>query len=124
MQGLALAPERDQPVLPELGEVLRQGRLAEVDPHGKARHVHLAAGDEQAQDEKALFVAKKAKQARRIAGLVLQAHQFIRRHGVHRLESRVGDQAYLVVSNITFATCRTRSRSLPSISGVSEDMTG
>ncbi len=36
---------------------------------GEARHVHLTAGDEQAQDHQALLVGEEAEQTCRVAAL-------------------------------------------------------
>ncbi|SOR31582.1 protein of unknown function [Methylorubrum extorquens] len=85
VQGLALAPKRDQPVLTQLGEVLRQGRLAEIDRLAEARHVHLTAGEQQAQDEQALLVGEEPQQACGVSCLVLEAQQISRRNGIHGL---------------------------------------
>src|SRR5262249_29514511 len=60
---LAIATERDQPVLAEEGKVLRESRLAQADRAGQLADRRFACRGELAQDEKPPLVGKQLEQA-------------------------------------------------------------
>jgi hypothetical protein len=62
--------------------------LAEFDRCGEARDVHLAASDQQAQDEEALLIGEEPQKARSVRSFVLKPQQVGRRHGIHRSTSQ------------------------------------
>src|SRR3546814_8340067 len=95
---LALATEGYEPLVTNLRQMLRQGRLREADVIGEIADRALAMFDELAQHHQASVIADRLKDLRHFAGLLLEVgevHRGLEHRNIFQL-----DIAKIVYSNI------------------------